>query len=141
MSVPVPGSVVLALDGVRASPEVEAAAQGRRWRWSSSSGSIESAAAVEATGQFEEAEEDEEELELESCCMNAPGARTESKPRGRDCESCHLVAWGLAQRQAGDRDGTRGVCPLSVCARSGGVRRDVVCIFRKQWWWLVVKVT
>lgn len=60
---------------------------------------------------------------------------------GRDCESCHLVAWGLAQRQAGDRDGTRGVCPLSVCARSGGVRRDVLCIFRKQWWWLVVKVT
>lgn len=111
MSVPVPGSVVLALDGLLASPEVEVAAQGRRWRWSSSSGSIESAAAVEATGQFEEAEEDEEELELESCCMNAPGA-TESKPRGRDCESCHLVAWGLAQRQAGDRDGTRGVCPL-----------------------------
>lgn len=84
-------------------------------------GSIESEAA--ATGQVGEEEEErasglEAERSLRSCCMKAPGAGTESKPR-RDCESYAPDGSGPAQRQAGDRDGTRGAC-VSECGGSGG---------------------
>lgn len=85
-------------------------------------GSIESEAA--ATGQVGEEEERasglEAERSLRSCCMKAPGAGTESKPR-RDCESYAPDGLGPAQRQAGDRDrdGPRGAC-VSECGGSGG---------------------